>query len=196
MKTTLLLLSLLFSQCLFSQKILTVANATAQFEASVPFFEPVEAKNEQVAVALNTKRGYISFSIPITKFKFERSLMEEHFNDNYLESSRYPYASFKGIIEKFDLLAITNYPTTFLIKGKLKIHGQSKNITANIRLQTTLTGFVLASDFSVNTDDFGIEIPYLIRNKISKTVKIAIHVPFETETPHFGSSTVQAKPSR
>ncbi|AWG23094.1 hypothetical protein FFWV33_16955 [Flavobacterium faecale] len=195
MKTNLLLLTLLLSQICFSQKTLTVSNATAQFEASVPIFEPVAAKNEQVAVALNTKRGYISFSIPMTKFRFASSLMEQHFNDHYLETDRYPNANFKGIIENFDLNAITDYPTNYLIKGKLKIHGQSKNITATIRLQRTMIGFVLTSNFSVLTDDYRVEIPFLIRNKISKTVNISIEVPFQTEATNLGAITVQTKPT-
>ncbi|MCW2119606.1 YceI family protein [Flavobacterium sp. 7A] len=193
MKTTILLIILFYTTTLFSQKILTVKDAEVQFEASVPVFEPVAAKNTAVQVALNTKRGYISFVIPMNQFIFERSLMQEHFNAYYLETDRYPRATFKGIIEKFNLEDINNTPKKLLIKGKIKIHGESKAITTIVRLQTTNEGFMMSSDFVLNTDDFNIEIPFLIRNKISKTVIVKVYSVFPTEAINIGSITINTK---
>jgi hypothetical protein len=58
-------------------------------------FEPIKAKTKEANCILNTKRGSISFIAYIKDFRFERTLMEEHFNDNYMESRRYPKATFK-----------------------------------------------------------------------------------------------------
>lgn len=157
---------------------MTAKNVIVFFEASVPVFEPVEAKNECARGALNVKRGYISFEIPMNKFRFERSLMEEHFNDNYLETKRYPKATFIGLVEKFELKIITNIPKTYLIKGKITIHGQTKNITVTGKIKQTEKGIELFSEFSLNTDDFDIEIPFLVRDKISKNVLVTLNAVF------------------
>lgn len=174
MKNTLLLFLLFLVTASYSQKILTVKNAIVLFEASVPISEPVAAKNEAVRGALNTKRGYLSFEIPMKKFQFERSLMEEHFNENYLETRRYPVATFKGLIEKFELNILSTIPTLYLIKGKITIHGQSKDISITGKINHTDDGIEILSDFSLNTDDFDIQIPYLVRNKISKNVTVSL----------------------
>ena len=148
------------------------------FEASVPIFEPVAAKNNHAKAALNTRRGYLSFEIPMKSFRFEKSLMEEHFNDNYLETSRYPKATFKGIIEKYHADSLSNIATTHKIKGKITIHGKSKNITVTGELQQVENGIDLLTEFTLLTNDFDIQIPYLVRDKIAKEVIVNIHAVF------------------
>ncbi|WP_366183918.1 YceI family protein [Flavobacterium ovatum] len=194
MKKSILYFFLFFTITTYSQKILTVKNAIVLFEASVPFFEPVAAKNEVVQVALNTKKGYISFEIPMKKFQFERSLMEEHFNDNYLETKRYPTATFKGLIEKFDLQVIFKTAKFFLIKGEITIHGKSKNITVAANLKKTKEGITLLSDFQLYTDDYDIEIPFLISNKISKTVNVTVNAFFLTKSTELSTLAISTKP--
>ena len=61
-------------------------------------------------------------------FRFKVALMEEHFNENYMESDQYPKAIFKGKIEAFDLNNLSANPKDFIIKGKLELHGKSKDI--------------------------------------------------------------------
>ena len=189
MKNTLFILAFLFSTVLFSQKILTAKDAVVQFEASVPFFEPVAAKNTAVHVALNTKKGYISFEITMNEFHFERSLMEEHFNENYVETERFPKATFSGIIEKFDLKVISKTPKVFLIKGKIKIHGISKAITTSATIKNSRNGMILLSEFDLNTDDFEIKIPFLVRNKISKNVTVYVTSEFHMDGVNPGNIT-------
>ncbi|WP_418263128.1 YceI family protein [Flavobacterium faecale] len=178
MKKTILFLFFLLSITSYSQKIWKVNDAVVLFEASVPFFEPVAARNDAVEVTLNTKRGHISFDIKMKKFRFERSLMEEHFNEHYLETKRYPLATFKGMIDKFDLKVINKTPKTFNIKGVIVIHGKSKPISVTATLNKTTKGIELKSQFSLQTDDFNIEIPFLIREKISKTVNVSVKTLF------------------
>ncbi|GIZ08442.1 YceI family protein [Flavobacterium sp. UMI-01] len=166
----------------YSQKIVTVDNAVVFFEASVPLFIPVEAKNESVKATLNIKRGHVFFEIPMKNFHFERSLMESHFNDYYLETHKYPKAKFKGTIEKFDLKVITKIPKTFFIKGVIEIHGKSKPITVSSSLYKTIQGGIaLFSEFTLLSEDFNIEIPYLIREKIAKTVNVKVQTLFQLE---------------
>ena len=158
-----------------AQEKMTTTNGIIYFEASVPLFEDVEAKNEAVNCYLNAKNGAILFVVPINMFRFERSLMEEHFNANYLESKKYPKATFKGLIEKFDLKNIDSNETEYFIDGKITIHGKSKNIRVNAKIKKVDKGIELQSNFSLNTDDFNIKIPFIIRSKISKKVNVSVY---------------------
>jgi hypothetical protein len=194
MKNTLLYFFLFFTISTYSQKILTVKNAVILFEASVPFFEPVKAKNEMVQVALNLKKGAISFEIPMKKFQFERSLMEEHFNQNYLETKRYPLATFKGLIEKFDLQVLSKTAKSFFIKGEITIHGKSQNISVTANLIKTNEGIKLLSEFELYIDDYDIDIPFLIRDKISKTVNVTVNTFFRTNAIEINTLAISSKP--
>ncbi len=179
MKNSVLLFFFLIVSATYSQRIMTVKNAMVSFEASVPIFEPVAAINKNPSGSLNTKRGYIFFEIPMKSFRFERSLMEEHFNDYYLETKRHPKAYFKGLIETFELKILTNTPKKHTIKGRITIHGKSKNITVTGIIQQTEKGIELHSEFLLNTDDFDIEIPFLVRDKISKNVLVTLNAIFD-----------------
>jgi polyisoprenoid-binding protein YceI len=146
------------------------------FEASVPFFEPIKATNEQVNCILNTKRGTISFVANINDFHFERALMKEHFNENYMESKKYPKATFKGLIEKFDLKNITPVAKEYYIKGKMSIHGKSKNISVPAKIKKVANGIQLISNFTLKPDEYNIAIPYIVRSKIATNVKVTVKV--------------------
>ena len=175
MKKTLLLLALFIATSLHAQEKMTSTNGIISFEASVPFFENVEAKNETVNSYLNTKKGQISFVVYINMFHFQRSLMEDHFNANYLESKKYPKATFKGVIEKFEIKNIDSYTNVYYISGKINIHGKSKNIRVSAKIKKLGKGLELQSNFTINTDDFNIDIPYIVRNKISKEVTVTFY---------------------
>jgi hypothetical protein len=175
MKHILLLLLLFLSNTIDAQEKMMTTNGVIVFEASIPFFEPVKAKNETVNCILNTKKGTISFITFIKQFRFKRELMEEHFNNNYLESDRYSKAIFKGLIEKFDLKDIGPSFTDYYIKGKITIHGKSKNIRVPAKIKKTKKGIELKSNFFLNTDDFNIEIPFIVSSKISKKVTVAVY---------------------
>jgi hypothetical protein len=175
MKRILLLLLLFLSNTIDAQEKMMTTNGIINFEASIPFFEPVEAKNEAVNCVLNTEKGTISFIAFIKQFRFKRELMEEHFNNNYLESDRYPKATLKGIIEKFDLKDLGLISKKYYIKGKITIHGKSKTIRVAAKIKKDNKGVQLISNFSLNTDDFNIEIPFIVRSKISKKVTVTVY---------------------
>lgn len=179
MKRILIILLLLFINSIGAQQKLFTENTIIIFEASVPFFEPVEAINKQVISVLNSKKGYISFVAPIKAFEFERSLMKEHFNANYMESRKYPKATFKGFIEKFNIKDISYNPKDYYIKGKINMHGESKNIRVLAQIKKTNRGIELKSNFALNTDDFDIEIPFIVRSKISKNVNVMVTAVFQ-----------------
>ena len=140
------------------------------FEASIPLFEEVNATNNSVKCVLNTKEKTIVCVLKIKDFNFKRDLMENHFNDNYMESDQYPKAIFKGFIPNLDSTKITSEGNTLTINGKIKIHGVTKNITVQGLFKKINNRILVSSTFELNTDDFEITIPSSIMPKISKIV--------------------------
>ena len=159
---------------ILAQEKLTTSKCTIYFEASVPLFEAVEAKNDIVDCTLIPEKSQITFTAVIKNFQFKRDLMKEHFNSNYMESDRYSKAIFKGIIEKFDLKIVTENEKDFLIKGKLTLHGETRMIVVTAKIKKVGTGIQINSHFTLNTDDFKIEIPNIVIAKISKKVNTNI----------------------
>ena len=174
MKKITLLFLIFASYTTSAQEKMITDKGIINFEASVPFFEEVKATNEKTTCVLVIKTGEITCLVYIKKFLFERSLMQEHFNKNYLESDRYPKAIFKGIIEKFDLKNIDSNQKEYLIKGNITIHGKSKKIMIYGTIKKLGEGIEFISNFPLNTDDFGIKIPYIVRSKIAKNVNTQI----------------------
>jgi len=170
MKKITLLLLYLSVLTIYAQEKLTSSKSVIQFEASVPLFEEVKAQNNEVKCVLIPHKSQITFVAFIDKFEFKRSLMKAHFNNNYIESHRYPKAVFKGNIEKFDLKDINEIEKEYLINGKMEIHGESKKISVTAKIMKTVNGIQITSDFILNADDFKIEIPTIVIAKVSKYV--------------------------
>ncbi|MCG2610496.1 YceI family protein [Flavobacterium sp. SM15] len=175
MKNILLLFSaLLFVNSTFSQEKKITKTGEINFEASVPSFEEVKAKSKSVTFVLNTETGDIAALALIKGFRFKIALMEEHFNENYIESDKYPKATFKGKVYGFDMTKLSETSKDFSIKGNLELHGKSKEITVPAKIKKTADGIEIVSNFSVNSDDFNIQIPKVVSNKVSKKVNISL----------------------
>lgn len=144
------------------------------FEASVASFEEVKATNNNVTFVLNTTTGEIASLALMKGFHFKVALMEEHFNENYIESDQYPKAIFKGKIEDFDLNSLTNSAKDFTIKGKLELHGKSKDIITIARIMMSGSGISIVSNFAVNASDFNIAIPTLVKSKVTNKINILV----------------------
>ena len=160
----------------FSQTKLVTKTGKITFEASVPAFEEVKAKNESVTCILNPATGEIASLALMKGFRFKVALMEEHFNENYVESDKYPKATFKGKIDNFDSSKLTATAKDYTIKGKLELHGKAKDITLTAKIKKTDNGIEIDSNFTVNTDDFDIEIPSVVSKKLTK--KVAVNLDF------------------
>ncbi|MFN3754276.1 YceI family protein [Flavobacterium sp.] len=160
----------------FAQTKLVTKTGKITFEASVPAFEEVKAKNEAVTCILNPETGEIASLVLMKGFRFKVALMEEHFNENYVESDKFPKATFKGKIDGFDATKLTATAKDYTIKGKLELHGKSKDITITAKIKKTDAGVELDSNFTLNTDDFDIEIPSVVSKKVSKKVAVTLEV--------------------
>lgn len=156
----------------FSQEKMISKSGKVTFEASVPSFEEVKAVNKNVTFVLNPATGEIASLALMKGFQFKVALMEEHFNENYIESDQYPKAVFKGKIDGFDLNSLTTDFKVFTIKGKLELHGKSKDIKATARIRKSANGITILSVFTVNASDFSIEIPSIVKDKVSNKINI------------------------
>lgn len=137
------------------QKVFSAGDATVKF---------VSTKNSDVTAINNhvnatvTELGEISFSLLIREFKFDMVEMEEHFNKNYLESDKYPEASFKGRIFDFKKIDLTR-PGVYKVKaeGQMTIHNVTKRVVAAGILQVERNAIILNSKFAINISDFNID---------------------------------------
>ena len=135
MKKVTLLMLLIPLLSVFAQEKKITKNGIVNFEASVPSFEPVEAKHNSVSAVLNTSSGEIASLALVKGFRFKIALMEEHFNENYAESTKYPKAIFKGTIQNFNVNKLTVNPQKFIIKGSLEFHEKLKKFLLQLIFQ-------------------------------------------------------------
>ncbi|CAM1361026.1 conserved exported hypothetical protein [Tenacibaculum litopenaei] len=160
------------SQSMCAQKYFT-RTGTTEFKASVDAFEPVEATSNSSSAIL-TNSGDFAAQVFINSFQFRVALMQEHFNENYMDSDSFPKATFRGKIqgfEGFDGSTMREYT----LSGTLTIRGKTKKVTLPIRFTPNKGQWVLAGTFEVTAAEFGIEIPSIVRKKIAKNIRISIH---------------------
>ena len=173
MKNTILIsIFFLFSISGFTQDKILTKTGQVTFEASVSSFEEVKANHKNVTCILNTKTGEIASLILVKGFQFKLALMEEHFNENYIESDKFPKATFKGKIEDFNLEKITAQNQDFTIKGKIELHGKIKDVVVIAKIKKIKDAIEITSNFTLNPEDFDIQIPSLVRAKVAKKVAV------------------------
>jgi len=175
MKKIILILSLIAFSSINAQDKFFTKTGEIKFEASVPSFEEVKAKNNKVTAILKTDTGEIAALALIKGFRFKIALMEEHFNENYAESDSYPKAKFTGEIQNFSLDSYKeNIKQNILIKGKLTFHGVTKTIEIPSTLIKTNNSINLLATFTLKANDFEIKIPNILRKKVSKNIDVTL----------------------
>ncbi len=172
MKKLLISCFALMSTLTYAQDKMITKTGIIDFEASVPSFEEVKAKNESVTCVFNTKTGQIASLALVKGFRFKVALMEEHFNENYVDSERHPKATFKGDISNFDMSKVTFEGTKFTMKGELSFNGKTKNITTTAVIKRKVGSLEINSDFDLIPSDFGINIPSVVSSKIAKKINV------------------------
>jgi polyisoprenoid-binding protein YceI len=153
----------------FAQRY-TLEDSKVHFFSSTPV-EDIEANNKDCKGVIDTKTNAFSFRIPIKSFIFPSSLMQQHFNENYMESEKYPNATFKGNIEgNYDLKKDGTYNVVAV--GDLEVHGktQARKIPSQILVKNGKAS--IKSTFDLKLEDHGVEVPSLMFQKIAETIKV------------------------
>lgn len=171
---TLAVLLLLTASTLFAQKYIS-RSGKVTFFSSTPL-ENIEAFNNEAGSVVDVKTGDIVFQVPIRSFKFEKALMQEHFNENYMESAKYPKAEYKG---KITNLGSVNFAKdgTYDVQtaGKMTIHGVTKDVKIPGTITVKGNSITSSSKFKAKTADYKITIPKLMEGKIAKEVEVTIN---------------------
>lgn len=172
MKNIIYLLLIVSIHSVAQEKFIT-KTGSVNFEASVPSFEEVKAKNHSVTAILNAENGEFAALVLVKAFRFKNALMEEHFNENYAESSKYPKATFKGQIENFKFNDLNTSKKAYKINGELTFHGVTKTISkCEINMSINDNTIEFSGNFTVLASDFDIKIPSVVKNKISEDIHI------------------------
>lgn len=175
MKNVIVLLFLL-PTVLFAQDKYFTKSGNASFYSSTSV-EDIEATNKSVTSVFDSKTGKIEFSMLIRSFEFEKKLMQEHFNENYMESEKYPKATFEGTVTNMSDIDLKKDGTySAKVEGKLTIHNVTKEVKETASF-TVKDGKISAKcDFKVTLKDYGIEDPTVIGKKVAEEVSVKISI--------------------
>ena len=137
--------------------------------------ETIEAKNDNAYIVFDAGTGQIEFSVLIKGFTFEKALMQEHFNENYMESDEYPKSIFKGSLTDWSgNHIVSDIENKVNVSGQLTIHGITKPFQGPATLMMKSGVLSAFATFDITIADYNIEVPKIVRDNISKTVKVTV----------------------
>jgi polyisoprenoid-binding protein YceI len=165
---------LLFPIAVFGQEKFFTRSGEISFHSSTPV-EDIEAHNKQVSCILDMSTGEMAISLQMKGFQFEKALMQEHFNENYVESDKYPKASFTGRIEKPELSKLgvgDEIPVT--VSGNLTLHGVTRPVTASGTIQKLDDRIAASAAFEVAVADYEIKVPNAVIKNIAEKIRVTV----------------------
>lgn len=170
--------------CTFFTLGLATAQKHVAESSTVSFFsnaalEDIKAENTKTVSLFNSETGDIAFSIPINQFQFKKSLMQEHFNEKYLESDKYPKATFQGKLVGYSITnkTLQNVNAT----GKLTIHGVTKEVTIPGTVEEIDQKLLMKATFIVRLEDYKIKIPQLMWQNIAEQVEVSVSFTYKPQ---------------
>jgi polyisoprenoid-binding protein YceI len=160
-----------------AQKYMT-RNGYIVFLSQTPL-ETIKAENNQVVGALDITTGEMVLQALIKSFHFERALMEEHFNENYMESDKIPKATFKGKITNLSSVDFTKNGTyDVTVDGDLTIHDVTNKISTKGSIEVVSGGLNANAKFKISPEDYKITIPGVVRDKIDKNLEVTVQMKY------------------
>lgn len=171
-KTSLVLIGIvMLSLTAQAQKYIT-REGYVKFFGSTPL-ENIDPVSNQASSVIDTETNEIVFQVLLNSFKFEKALMQEHFNENYVESSKYPRAVFKGkMVGDINYKKQGTYKVE--IQGTMTLHGVDQEIKAPATIIVEKGSLKLTSVFDMKPEDYNIEIPGAVRNKIAEKMEVTV----------------------
>jgi hypothetical protein len=160
-----------------AQKYMT-KNGFIGFYSHTPM-EDIKADNNQVAGVLDTGTGEMVFQVLIKSFRFERALMEEHFNENYMESEKFPKSILKGKISNLSAVDFSKNGTYgVIVEGDLTIHNATNKVSIKGTIEVKTGGINANSKFNIVPEDYNISIPGVVREKINKSLEVTVSMNY------------------
>ena len=181
MKSKIFFIAVLFLSItsMYAQDIFTTSNAKVSFHSKTPV-EDIDAISNKVASVLNIKTKQIYFKIQNTSFQFKAKLMQEHFNENYAESTKFPKSEFKGnIAENANVNYTKDGVYVVKVKGQLTLHGETKEVETSGTVSVKGGSISLAATFNINLEEYKVNVPTVVGDKVSKTAKITVDCALE-----------------
>ncbi|AWW32390.1 YceI family protein [Echinicola strongylocentroti] len=149
-----------------------------RFFSSAPL-EDIKADNKEAIGVFNADSGDFAFVVQIKGFQFAKSLMQEHFNENFMESDKYPRGTFEGKIDGYDLSASGEQQV--MASGKMKIHGVEQQMDVDGKLIVRGGKVFMDAVFPVKLEDHDIDIPKILFQKIAEEVEVTVHFEFKED---------------
>lgn len=173
-KTIILTLFFLVANTLFAQKMIT-RNGEIKFDATYPgALDAVIGTSNSTSSIFDKSNNEFVVQVLIKSFKFKIPLMEEHFNENYMESDKFPKANFKGEIIAFD-----GKSGVYQIEGDLAIHGVTNKIKSKVTISISNDKLVILGSFEVKINDYNLEVPALAKKTLSDEAKVSFKLELE-----------------
>ena len=177
-KAVIILFFVLIQLAGFSQSTYFTRSGHVYFISHTDIID-IDANNHQVASFLNIETGKIQFAVLIKSFKFSLATAKEHFNESYMESDKFPKATFKGEILNIDSLDLNkNGIWPVRVKGDITIKGITKNIEVHGELTIDNGQINAISEFELLISDFNILVPKLVEDKVAKTVQVKVNMNY------------------
>jgi hypothetical protein len=180
MKKVFFILSMVATLAANAQDKYLTRNAKVHFDATTSTSpEKIEGVNNQGISIFVAQSGQYEFSIQMQSFEFEKALMKDHFNENYVETSKFPKAVFKGTIQdvaKVNFAKDGKYPVK--VKGNMTLHGETKEVTADGTLTISGGKVTASSTFKLLLSDYKVEIPKLVGDKVAKQATITVDATY------------------
>jgi len=179
-KFTILMIFMLTTSLLANAQKYMTKSGTIRFYSETPV-EKIEALNRQVNSALDFSTGNFVFKVLIRGFEFEKALMQEHFNENYMESEKFPNSTFNGkIVNIKDVNLGKDGVYKVVAEGDLFIHGVTNKVKVNGTLEVKGGKIIGKATFNVAPRDYNITIPKAVIKNISEAIQVDINISLES----------------
>jgi polyisoprenoid-binding protein YceI len=174
-RISLIIILLSIGTLTFAQGKYFTRSGNVKFFSSTPM-ENIEGKNNGAICVFDIETGAVEMSMLNTSFEFEKALMQEHFNENYMESAKFPKSTFKGTVKNF---VMKKGKHEVEITGDLTIHGVTKKVTVPATLEVVGDAIAGTCIFKVKPEDHGIKIPGMVRDNIAEFMEITINLDLQ-----------------
>ena len=169
-----ILISFLLSS-IFAKDLYITRSGNIDFFSSTPI-EDIKAINNQVSSVLDKDNGQFAFQVPIKAFTFKNALMQEHFNESYLESDVYPKAIFKGKVLDWGNIELSKDSSDIFIEGDLTMHGVTNQIKQSGKIWISSDLINGQCFFDIKLVDYKVKVPKIVRENIAEIIRVNVKV--------------------